>query len=77
MMRKALLIGGATSSIIFPQYVVNSWPNLFLALTPSTRSGIPGCTGNCGICGGVCLTSISSVIWLGFCAILNSKEKNK
>lgn len=33
MMRKALLIGGATSSIIFPQYVVNSWPNLFLALT--------------------------------------------
>ena len=58
---------GAAGSIVLPQAVTGTWPQLFAAAAPVVSGALPGCTGVCGACGGSCLAGVSALAWLGCC----------
>lgn len=67
-MQNLLLGGGAAGTIILPQAITSTWPQLFSAIAPLTANTLPACTGVCGACGGSCVGGIGAAIWLGACA---------
>lgn len=71
----ASMAAGAAGSIIFPQAIINTWPDLFTKLAPLTSNTLPACTGSCGACGGICLTGVSAALWLGYCVLINKANK--
>lgn len=62
------LAGGAAGSVLLPQAVVQTSPQLLADAAPKIAATLPYCTGACGSCGGSCIASACAVIWLGCCA---------
>ena len=60
--------GLGAGSIIFPNVIVQSLPNMLTSLAPVLQNTLPYCTGVCGACGGTCLGSIGIVAALGIAA---------
>lgn len=69
------LAGGAAGSVLLPQAVAQTSPQLLAGAAPKIAATLPYCTGVCGSCGGSCLTSACAVIWLGCCAYLKKGEQ--
>lgn len=69
-MKKHDLILGSTAAgaIIIPQALVNTFPQLTVSLLPVASRTLPYCNGSCSACGGLCVSGISAVVWLGICA---------
>ena len=69
-----LFSGGAASTILIPQYLSQTAPQLFSEIVPLASRTAPYCTGACGSCGGVCLTGAAAIIWLAVCAAVRRKK---
>lgn len=54
----------AAATIILPQAVTKTMPQLFANIAPVTAQALPYCTGVCGSCGGSCVGSVAIVAYL-------------
>lgn len=70
-MKKNDLISGtaAAGAVIVPQALVNAFPQLTGSILPLASRTLPYCSGSCSACGGLCVSSISAVVWLSICAV--------
>lgn len=66
---------GAAGSIVLPQAITGTWPQLFASAAPFASGTVPGCTGVCGSCGGSCIASVGALLWLGCCTYLKKGER--
>lgn len=71
-----LFSGGAAGTIIIPQYLSQTAPQLFSEILPLASRTIPYCTGSCGNCGGACITGTAAIVWLAVCAAVRRNIKN-
>lgn len=69
--------GGAAATIVLPQAVTSSWPQLFASVAPLTSGTLPACTGVCGSCGGSCVGSLGALLWLVTTALLKGGNKHE
>ena len=65
--------GGAAGTIIIPQYLSQTAPQLFSEILP-LASRTPYCSGVCGSCGGACVTGAAAIVWLALCAAVRRKK---
>lgn len=69
-----LLLGSsACASIVVPQAITKTWPQLFGSIAPLAANTLPYCTGVCGSCGGTCIGSVGVIAFLAF---LKQRRKN-
>lgn len=65
---KFALGSGAAASIMLPQAITRTMPQLFSGIVPLAANTLPYCTGVCGSCGGTCAASIGAMAFLTLAA---------
>lgn len=60
---------------VLPQSLLATLPSLWGEALPVLATGLPGCTGVCGACGGGCLGGAGALAWLAVCAKVKSCSK--
>ncbi len=76
-MQNALLAGGAASSVVIPQALTQTFPQIFAQAAPIASQTLPLCTGVCGSCGATCIGSVFVALWLSGAAYVQSKKVNE
>ena len=68
--------GGAAATILLPQAITQTMPQLFSRLAPLTAQTLPYCTGVCGSCGASCVGSLTVMAFLAVLAKVKGKTNN-